>query len=326
MKKAMLLLTETLIFSAGAAHSQWNKILSGDTVLWQDFANYNNNAGTIGWKGAYDVYPFDSSWAIRITGANDGMWVNRAFGNPASGNTGSAAYNFNAGLNWKDLLATPKVDLSGGTPQIDFDIMCTSSLNTNPYRMNRLDTLLVIVSDDGATDTTARFRRTGVVCRIDTTTNFSSGPIHYSIDLSAFNNRDSVHIAFYAKDYSPSAGSGYFVYIDNVYIRKTNPGDYAALNYETFRSYYFHNQICTTTAVIKNWGTSAQTNVPVILFVDDTPVDTQNVSLSGDSQTTASFNWTAGATGEHMLKVKTMLKGMPYLRMTVSCGLLKYFR
>ena len=296
-------------FITSQSFSQIQQAMSGDTVLWQDFANYNNNAGTIGWKGANDVSPFDSTWAIRITGASDGMWVHRAFGNPASGNTGSAAYNFNAGLNWKDLLVTPKVDLSGGAPQIDFDIMCTSSLNTNPYRLNRLDTLLVIVSDDGATDTTARFRRTGVVCRIDTTTNFSSGPIHYAIDLSAFNTRDSVHIAFYAKDYSPSAGSGYFVYIDNVYIRKTNPGDYAAENFQTFRSYYFHNQTYTTSAVIKNWGTTGQSQIPVILYVDETPVDTEKVTLDPGAQIAASFTWTANVTGEHMLKVKTMLGG-----------------
>ncbi len=285
------------------------KTMSGDTVLWQDFTGYNNSPNTIGWVGANNSSVLDSAYAIKISGVSDGMWTHKGFGDPASGTSGSAAYNFNSGLNWKDLLATPLINLTGGTPTLDFDITCTNSLNTNPYRMNRPDTIFVIVSEDGATDTTARFTRSGIIAVIDTSRDFSSGPVHFSIDLSAFNNRSAVHIGFYAADRTPSGLFGYYVYIDNVYIRKTNPLDFAALNFQTFRSYYFYGQTYTTTAVIKNWGTTSQNNVPVILFVDNTPVDTTTISLMGGNQGIASFQWTASAEGEHMLKVQTMLAG-----------------
>lgn len=237
------------------------------------------------------------------------MWTHRAFGNPASGQQGSAAYNFNSGLNWKDILATPVINLSNGTPELHFDLICTSSLSTSPYRLNRMDTLFVIVSEDGATATTGHFKRSGIVCRIDTSTDFSSGPIHFSIDLTPFNTRSAVHIAFYAKDQAPSAGLGYFVYVDNVFVRKTNPADFAVLNFDSFRSYYFHHETYQTTAIVKNWGTTLQNNVPVILSFNDVAVDTAYISLPGGSQGLVTFNWIADFTGECQLKVKTYLSG-----------------
>ncbi|MBU1706579.1 right-handed parallel beta-helix repeat-containing protein [bacterium] len=70
------------------------------------------------------------------------------------------------------------------------------------------------------------------------------------------------------------------------------PHDYGILGFVDFLTQYDANTPYVIKAEVKNWGTNAETDVPVVLYYEGVSKDTVYMSLAADEIDTAELDWT----------------------------------
>jgi hypothetical protein len=80
--------------------------------------------------------------------------------------------------------------------------------------------------------------------------------------------------------------------------------DYAVNRFIDLPGQYQGNIPTTTSAEVQNNGSSNETDVPVVLFYNDSPVDTVLLSLTASSLDTVDFNWTPPDVGYEVGEIK----------------------
>ncbi|MDD5360507.1 MAG: T9SS type A sorting domain-containing protein [Ignavibacteria bacterium] len=84
--------------------------------------------------------------------------------------------------------------------------------------------------------------------------------------------------------------------------------DYGVVNFLSFPSVFFINSTYNIKAKVYNFGTSAETNVPVSLFVNGTQVGSAvNLSLAPGGSDSVSYLWTPTTTGSKFITVVSQL-------------------
>jgi uncharacterized membrane protein len=127
------------------------------------------------------------------------------------------------------------------------------------------------------------------------------------LDLSAYANQ-TVKIAWHATDGSADAGIPFAWMIDDIEVSFPFDNDMGVALLNAIQTVpVVVNDPDTFFLTVRNYGTSPQTNVPVVMTVDDIVIDQVNISVDTLGAVDTFLVWTPSIAGDYTMKFFTQL-------------------